>query len=214
MTRAVGAVVAHFPDTEGVTSSNLVSPTLFLLLICSAFGRFFGVIGRNVCLVVWSFGCHSTRVWESFRSMPVSCRMGMPDVSCMSCGLLSHALPVGVLELLAGDGVPGGPCVGLGMFGVLAPPPADRLQLSRWRAFHDSMRLFVDGAGPPAAEPPSLSRAGAAAIRRSRLPVSKVPAPTFNPATHQSAQDVTAYPGHTFWPITRFYRASLPPLAG
>ena len=25
--RAVGAVVAHFPDTEGVTSSNLVSPT-------------------------------------------------------------------------------------------------------------------------------------------------------------------------------------------
>ena len=27
MTRAVGAVVAHFPDTEGVTSSNLVSPT-------------------------------------------------------------------------------------------------------------------------------------------------------------------------------------------
>ena len=26
-TRAVGAVVAHFPDTEGVTSSNLVSPT-------------------------------------------------------------------------------------------------------------------------------------------------------------------------------------------
>ena len=27
MTRAVGAEVAHFPDTEGVTSSNLVSPT-------------------------------------------------------------------------------------------------------------------------------------------------------------------------------------------
>ena len=26
MTRAVGAEVAHFPDTEGVTSSNLVSP--------------------------------------------------------------------------------------------------------------------------------------------------------------------------------------------
>ena len=26
-TRAVGAEVAHFPDTEGVTSSNLVSPT-------------------------------------------------------------------------------------------------------------------------------------------------------------------------------------------
>lgn len=49
----------------------------------------------------------------------------------MSCGLLSHALPVGVLELLAGDGVLGGPCVGLGTFGVLAAPPADRLQLSR-----------------------------------------------------------------------------------
>ena len=44
----------------------------------------------------------------------------------------------------------------------------------------------------------------ATAIRRSRLPAPKVPAPTFNPATHQSAQDVTAYPGHTFWPITRF----------
>ena len=27
-TRAVGAEVAHFPDTEGVTSSNLVSPTI------------------------------------------------------------------------------------------------------------------------------------------------------------------------------------------
>ena len=26
-TRAVGAEVAHFPDSEGVTSSNLVSPT-------------------------------------------------------------------------------------------------------------------------------------------------------------------------------------------
>ena len=44
----------------------------------------------------------------------------------------------------------------------------------------------------------------ATAIRRSRLPAPKVPAPTFNPATHQSAQDVTAYPGHTFWPVTRF----------
>ena len=32
-TRAVGAEVAHFPDTEGVTSSNLVSPTIFLLYV-------------------------------------------------------------------------------------------------------------------------------------------------------------------------------------
>ena len=32
-TRAVGAEVAHFPDTEGVTSSNLVSPTGALLHI-------------------------------------------------------------------------------------------------------------------------------------------------------------------------------------
>ena len=52
-------------------------------------------------------------------------------------------------------------------------------------------------------EPPP-TRMSATAIRRSRLPAPKVPAPTFNPATHQSAQDVTAYPGHTFWPITRF----------
>ena len=76
--------------------------------------------------------------------------------------------------------------------------------MSRGRAFHDSMGLFVDGAGPPAARPPSPSRMSATAIRRSRLPAPKVPAPTFNPATRQSAQDVTAYPGHTFWPITRF----------
>ena len=33
MTRAVGAEVAHFPDTEGVTSSNLVSPTGAMLHI-------------------------------------------------------------------------------------------------------------------------------------------------------------------------------------
>ena len=82
--------------------------------------------------------------------------------------------------------------------------PRWRRGVSRGRAFHDSMGLFVDGAGPPAARPPSPSRMSATAIRRSRLPAPKVPAPTFNPATRQSAQDVTAYPGHTFWPITRF----------
>ncbi len=32
--RAVGAVVAHFPDTEGVTSSNLVSPTRLHTVHC------------------------------------------------------------------------------------------------------------------------------------------------------------------------------------
>ena len=82
--------------------------------------------------------------------------------------------------------------------------PRWRRGVSRGCAFHDSMGLFVDGAGPPAARPPSPSRMSATAIRRSRLPAPKVPAPTFNPATRQSAQDVTAYPGHTFWPITRF----------
>lgn len=82
--------------------------------------------------------------------------------------------------------------------------PRWRRGVSRGRAFHDSMGLFVDGAGPPTARPPSPSRMSATAIRRSRLPAPKVPAPTFNPATRQSAQDVTAYPGHTFWPITRF----------
>ena len=59
------------------------------------------------------------------------------------------------------------------------------------------------------------TRMSATAIRRSRLPAPKVPAPTFNPATHQSAQDVTAYPGHThILAYNPFYRASLPPLAG
>ena len=36
MTRAVGAVVAHFPDTEGVTSSNLVSPTIYFRALYNA----------------------------------------------------------------------------------------------------------------------------------------------------------------------------------
>ncbi len=58
MTRAVGAEVAHFPDTEGVIGSIPISPTIGrhvvppFLLVSLGFRRFVRHVGNGWCVVL------------------------------------------------------------------------------------------------------------------------------------------------------------------